>query len=190
MRFKKFLLLIIPFMLLFCSMLSANAFSNCQVKYDEDKRSLPSLRGMCNVCHLSESGSSPRNEFGSAFANAGFMITDDLVAKFPNLFQKPQGDNSIPPSTGGVSEQQSSPMIKRVKPNKFKIDVQSMISIIGQNFVNGAKAFIDTNEVLTTFKSKALLIANFVLNSAGVHELKVKNPDGQESNIVKVKSRR
>ena len=56
------------------------AHPNCQSKYDNDKRSLTSRHGQCNVCHISPNGGGPVNDFGAAFKNAGFMITDELVA--------------------------------------------------------------------------------------------------------------
>lgn len=153
----------------------AHAFQNCQLKYDNDKRSLPSLRGNCGICHINPAGGGARTAFGQAFADAGFKITDDLVIRFPDLFQKQSG-------TGP-------PVIKRIKPSSVKANVQFMISIMGKNFIDGSKAIIDNNEVLTTFKSKFMLIADFILNTVGVHELKVKNPDGQESNTVNIKAK-
>ena len=174
MIFKKLLVVCL------CILSSTNnvfAFQNCQIKYDSDKRSLPELRGMCNVCHLSPSGSGPQNEFGAAFKNAGFKITDEIVSKFPNLFQKPAAPGM------------PAPQIRKIKPSNVKVNVQSMVSIMGRNFVEGTKAFIDNNQVLTTFKSNMLLIIDFVLDTLGLHDLKVENPDGQESNTVKVKSK-
>ena len=182
--------IIFAFFLLFLisGLNNAYAFSNCQVKYDSDKRSIPALRGMCNVCHLNVNGSGPENEFGTAFKNAGFKITDDLVAKFPNLFQKQTSGN--PPSTSSSSGGEApKPVIKRIKPTKVKTNVQTMISIIGRNFVNGAKTFVDDNEVITTFKSNILLFADFILNTTGAHDVKVHNPDEQESNTVKIKGK-
>ena len=164
----------------------AFAFVNCQPKYDNDKRSLPSLRGKCSVCHINPNGSGPENAFGTAFKQAGFKITDELVAQFPNLFKKP---DTTPPSSNQTSSgavAASSPVIKRIKPKSFKINLQTMASIMGQDFVDGSKAFIDNNEVITTFKSKVLLLIDFVLNNSGVHEVKVKNPDEQDSNVVKI----
>lgn len=172
---------------LLLSATSVLAFSNCQVKYDSDKRSIPSLRGMCNVCHLSPSGSGPQNEFGRAFANAGFKITDKLVTDFPQFFQKPQ--EAATPTPSPTVSSPVKPVIKRIKPKSVKINVQSMISVMGQNFVSGAKAFIDNNEVITTFKTNMLLVIDFVLNTIGLHDLKVQNPDGEESNTVKIMSR-
>ena len=165
---------------------TAFAFINCQSKYDGDKRSLASLRGSCGVCHINPNGSGPQNAFGTAFKQAGFKITDELVAQFPNLFKKPDitPPSSDQTSSGAVAV--SSPVIKRIKPKSFKINLQTMASIMGQNFVDGSKAFIDNNEVLTTFKSKVLLLIDFVLKNSGVHEVKVKNPDEQDSNVVKI----
>ncbi|MBI3590974.1 MAG: hypothetical protein HY094_06310 [Candidatus Melainabacteria bacterium] len=162
----------------------ALAFSNCQLKYDNDKRSLPSRHGDCSVCHISPNGGGPTNEFGKAFQQAGFKITDELVTKFPNLFKKPI-DGVLPPG----AEQTPKPQIKRVKPKSVKVNVESMVSIMGKNFISGAKAFIDDNEVMTTFKSNVKLVIDFILDSVGVHKLKVQNPDGQESNTVNVKAK-
>ena len=166
---------------------NTHAFSNCQVKYDSDKRSIPALRGMCNVCHLNPNGSGPENEFGTAFKNTGFKITDDLVAKFPDLFQK-QASIPLAGSTSSSGETPK-PVIKRINPAKVKTNVQTMISIMGKNFANGAKTFVDNNEAVTTFKSNVLLFADFILNTVGAHEVKVQNPDEQESNTVKVKGK-
>ena len=178
MKLKQIILIFLTVIITFVPLSYAYAFSNCQFKYDNDKRALPALKGMCNICHLNANGSGPENEFGTAFKNAGFKITDDLVAQFPNLFQKQALDSS--------SGQAPKPVIKRIKPKKVKINVQSMISIMGKNFVDGAKTFVDNSEVITTFKSNALLIVDFILNTIGNHEVKVQNPDEQESNVVTI----
>ena len=189
MRLKE-IFLVLCLSTLFVS--NAFAFQNCQSKYDSDKRSLPSIRGMCNVCHISPNGGGPTNEFGMAFEQAGFMISDSLVAKFPNLFQKPSEEPSPSPNAGSTTSSSSSsgqevtPVIKRIKPKAVKINVQSMASVLGKNFTDGAKAFIDGSEVITTFKSKAKLVIDFVLSTVGIHEIKVQNPDGQESNAANI----
>ena len=187
MKLKQIILVFLVLVIVFSPLSYAYAFSNCQVKYDSDKRSLPTLRGMCNICHLNANGSGPQNEFGTAFKNAGFKITDEIVAKFPDLFQKQTPDNN-PPSGSTSSGELPKPVIKRIKPKKVKTNVQTMISILGKNFIDGAKTFVDNNEVITTFKSNVLLIADFILNTVGKHEVKVENPDGQESNTVKIKN--
>ncbi len=194
MKFKYIIFVILINLL---SIKNAYAFSNCQIKYDSDKRALSSLKGMCNVCHISPSGAGPQNEFGRGFANAGFMITDELVAKFPEFFQKQEPKDAKPTIPSPLPPTSSSsgsvpvpiPVLQRIKPTLFILNKQSMASVTGQNFVDGAKAFIDDNEVLTTVKSKALVIIDFVLNSKGTHTVKVKNPDGQESNILKIKGK-
>lgn len=188
MKLKEIILVLLALML---STNNVLAFQNCQLKYDSDKRSLPSKRGQCSICHINPSGSGPQNEFGLAFKNAGFKITDELVTKFPNLFQKPEQEPlpSVNTSSSSGSLEAPKPTIKRIKPTKVKVNVQSMISIMGKNFTLGSKAFIDNNEVLTTFKSSVLLIADFILNTLGLHEVKVKNSDGGESNTVKLKTK-
>ncbi len=203
MKLKQMIRVFFILLIIFGHLSDAYAFSNCQVKYDSDKRALPALKGMCNVCHLSANGSGPQNEFGVAFKNAGFKITNDLVAKFPDFFQKqvldnlPSGSTSSSgeilnnPTSGSTSSSGEAlkPVISRIKPGKVKTNVQTMISIMGKNFVNGAKTFVDNNEAITTFKSNVLLFADFILNTVGKHEVKVQNPDEQESNTVKVKSK-
>ncbi len=172
------------FFLIFLLTINAGyAFSNCQFKYDSDKRSLPELRGMCNVCHFSPNGAGPQNEFGRAFKGAGFKITDQLVKQFPEFFKQPEDNSQNSPGT----EEPLSPSITRIKPPKVKIGSMIALKIQGKNFIEGAKALIDNNETLTTFKSNILLIVNFVFNAAGIHEIKVQNPDGSESNTVKIK---
>ncbi|GEM_PF-2494800 len=188
MRFKS---IILVFLVSILCISNAFAFINCQPKYDNDKRALPSLKGSCGVCHINPTGSGPQNAFGTAFKQAGFKITDELVAQFPNLFKKPDVQPTPPlpsgqTSSGGIVTATSPPVIKRIKPKAVKANLQAMASIIGQNFVSDSKALIDNNEVLTTFKSKVLLLIDFVLNSTSVHEVKVKNPDEQESNVVKL----
>lgn len=188
------MIIVIVFFVIFLLSPASFAFSNCQLKYDNDKRALPSFKGKCSVCHINPSGSGPVNAFGKAFADAGFKITDDLVAKFPDFFQTPKEEPKTTPAPTSSPQitptpNLGAPSIRRVKPKKVKVNVQSMITVIGKNFVNESKAFIDNNEVITAFKSKAKLLIDFVLNSVGVHEVKVKNPDGQESNTVEIKAK-
>lgn len=54
-------------------------------RYDADPFSKPDLRNHCTVCHIGRGGGE-RNDFGEAFADAGFRITPKLRAKFPDLF--------------------------------------------------------------------------------------------------------
>lgn len=174
-------------LVLLLNQLSVLAHPEYLAIYASDKRSLPSLRDKCSVCHISSAGGGPRNQFGIAFQAAGFMITDSLVQRFPDRFKQ---DAS---SSGGTSDNSSgsnlAPSVKRVKPVSFMINVQSMLTIIGKDFVSGSKALIDNKEADTTFKSGIKLIVNFILNTAGAHEVKVRNPDGQESKSVKIKAK-
>src|SRR3989338_3404975 len=99
--------LLLFFLIFLLTINAVYAFSNCQFKYDSDKRSLPELRGMCNVCHFSPNGAGPQNEFGRAFKEAGFKITDQLVKQFPEFFKQPE-DNSQSSSGSGRSEEHTS----------------------------------------------------------------------------------
>lgn len=194
MVYKKIFLITLVFLL---TINNVFAFSNCQLKYDNDKRALTSLKGKCSVCHINPSGAGPVNAFGKAFADVGFKITDELVAKFPDFFQKPKEESkptptpfaTPSPATSEVQPNILSPSIKRIKPKNLKTGIQSMVTIIGKNFVTESKAFVDNNEVLTTFKSNLRLLIDFVLDTVGLYEVKVKNPDGQESNAVKVRAK-
>ncbi len=183
MKYKQIILVLLIYLL---TIDKSYAFVNCQNKYDSDSRSLPSLKGNCGVCHINPGGGGPRTEFGNAFQAAGFMITDELVVKFPNLFKKQTEPTPSSNSSSG-SLASASPLIKRIKPNIFKANKETMIAIKGKNFVDGVKAFIDNNEVAATFKSNVLLIINFVFDTVGMHEVKVQNPDGTESNSVNIK---
>src|SRR5262245_17557088 len=51
-----------------------------------DPLSRPELRSKCSTCHVNPAGGGERNEFGKAFAAAGFVITPELRERFPNRF--------------------------------------------------------------------------------------------------------
>jgi len=57
-------------------------------RYNNDPYAKAELRGKCTVCHIGHGGGE-RNDFGEAFADAGFRITPELRAKFPDLFENP-----------------------------------------------------------------------------------------------------
>ena len=51
-----------------------------------DPLSRPELRSKCSTCHVNPAGGGERNEFGKAFAAAGFVITPTLREQFPDRF--------------------------------------------------------------------------------------------------------
>ncbi|MGH9847340.1 MAG: DUF5777 family beta-barrel protein, partial [Blastocatellia bacterium] len=61
-----------------------------------DPLSRPELRNKCSVCHINPEGSGPRNEFGRAFAAAGFEINADLRKQFPDRFLSPGEAQKLP----------------------------------------------------------------------------------------------
>ncbi|MDX2031896.1 MAG: DUF5777 family beta-barrel protein [Blastocatellia bacterium] len=66
--------------------------------FSADPLSRPELRGKCSLCHTSPEGGGPRNEFGKAFASAGFVITADLRKRFPdNFLTEAQAQQGRPP---------------------------------------------------------------------------------------------
>src|ERR1044071_6091802 len=54
-------------------------------RYNADPYTKAALHGKCTVCHIGRGGGE-RNDFGEAFADAGYRITPKLRAKFPKLF--------------------------------------------------------------------------------------------------------
>ncbi|PYV19825.1 MAG: hypothetical protein DMG07_01025 [Acidobacteria bacterium] len=54
-------------------------------RYRANPFARPELK-TCGVCHENPQGGGPRNDFGSAFANAGRRFTPELRAKFPDRF--------------------------------------------------------------------------------------------------------
>ncbi len=64
-------------------------------RYNKDPYSKPDLRGKCLVCHINHPGGE-RNEFGEAFEDAGFRITPQMRAKFPQLFESKTCDTESP----------------------------------------------------------------------------------------------
>ncbi len=56
------------------------------MRFAADPFSRPERRATCDTCHVSPAGGGPRNPFGRAFAAAGFRVTPELRAKWPDRF--------------------------------------------------------------------------------------------------------
>ncbi len=56
-------------------------------RYNRDVRARQELINKCTVCHVGRGGDT-RNDFGEAFADAGYRITPKLREKFPKFFVK------------------------------------------------------------------------------------------------------
>ena len=54
-------------------------------RYNRDARAKQELRNKCTVCHVGRGGDT-RNDFGEAFEDAGYRVTQKLREKFPKLF--------------------------------------------------------------------------------------------------------
>ena len=89
-------------LLVFCY--SVNARPEFLALFAADPYSRPELRSKCSVCHINPAGGGERNEFGKAFAAAGFKITPELRAAWPDRFVQP--GQPAPPRVTFVSESQ------------------------------------------------------------------------------------
>lgn len=58
--------------------------------YAADPFAKAEFKRSCATCHESAEGGGPRNPFGKAFEAAGFKITPELRAKFPDRFLQPE----------------------------------------------------------------------------------------------------
>lgn len=63
--------------------------------YASNPLSKPELRH-CALCHLNPAGGGPRNDFGKAFAAAGFQISAELRRRFPDNFLSEAGEQVHP----------------------------------------------------------------------------------------------
>jgi hypothetical protein len=68
---------------------TANARPEFLALFAADPYSRPELRSKCSVCHINPAGGGERNDFGKAFAAAGFKITPALRAAWPDRFVVP-----------------------------------------------------------------------------------------------------
>jgi hypothetical protein len=83
---------------IFLAAVSAFAKPAFMDRYNTDPYGKAELRGKCTVCHIGHGGGE-RNDFGEAFADAGYRITPKLRSKFPQLFiDKSCGSQPTEPS--------------------------------------------------------------------------------------------
>ncbi|MBI3307780.1 MAG: IPT/TIG domain-containing protein [Candidatus Melainabacteria bacterium] len=164
----------------------AYAFSNCMQKYASHPRAIPSQKNNCAICHKNANGTGPQNAFGQAFASAGFMITNKLITDFPDLFLPDESNETVETVDEDTSQP---PLIKRIKPKKVQVSIQTTIQVKGNNFDEEANILIDESETSTTFQSSMALITDITLEQEGIHKVKVKNSNGQESNEVNLKAK-
>lgn len=90
--------------------------------YSADPLSKPELR-KCATCHLNPAGGGERNDFGKAFAAAGFEITTDLRQKFPDNF------------LSGADAQVEKPAVSFVPGS----DAEAVVELNGKKFVINTK---------------------------------------------------
>ncbi len=64
-----------------------------------DPLSRPELRTKCAVCHINPAGAGARNEFGTAFAAAGYAITAELRERFWDRFLPAAAEGQAPAVT-------------------------------------------------------------------------------------------
>ncbi len=85
-----------------------------------DPLSRPELRSKCSICHTNPAGGGPRNEFGKAFASAGFAITADLRKRFPDLFRAEGGQPPVSFVPGSDAE-----AIVEIEGKKYVINTKT-----------------------------------------------------------------
>ena len=120
----KLLVIILPILLL---TFTAQARPEFLRLFAADPLSRPELRSQCSTCHIDPDGGGPRNEFGRAFAAAGFKITPELRANFPSRFLPPSnqtGNQSGPPPVTFVKNSDSQAIIE-INGKEFLIDTKA-----------------------------------------------------------------
>lgn len=90
--------------------------------YSADPLSKPELR-KCALCHLNPAGGGERNDFGKAFAAAGFEITTDLRQKFPDNFLSSAGAQAEKPAVSFVAGSDTEAIVE-LNGKKFVINTR------------------------------------------------------------------
>jgi hypothetical protein len=92
---------------------TANARPEFLALFAADPYSRPELRNKCSVCHINPAGGGERNEFGKAFAAAGFKITPALRDAWPDRFLVPGQDaQAAAPQVTFVPNSQSEAIVE------------------------------------------------------------------------------
>lgn len=108
----KLLVILLPIFLLTFTVQAKPEFL---ALFAADPFSRPELRSKCSTCHINPQGGGPRNTFGKAFAAAGFKITPQLRAKFPDRF--------LPPVT--FVKDSDSQAVAEINGKKYLIDTKT-----------------------------------------------------------------
>lgn len=176
MMFKKRMLVVFMIILLFP--LCAYSLPTFMEIFNKDPFAKKSKKNNCGVCHVSPSGGGPRNEFGQAFDKNGHKIDQGLREQFPKLFDLFQ---SI------------TPRIKRVKPRKIKVGVETTLKIKGKNFAEDSTILVDGQDIaeiegaVFTFINQKKATLTITFSEPGKHTIQIQNTTGQSSNLFKVK---
>src|SRR5215475_8395970 len=88
-----------------------------------DPLSRPEWRTKCSTCHVNPAGGGERNEFGKAFAAAGFEITPALRERFPNRFLSANEKQSDKPKVS-FTEGSDSEAVVEINGKRYAINTK------------------------------------------------------------------
>jgi hypothetical protein len=88
-----------------------------------DPLSRPELRSKCSTCHVNPDGGGERNEFGKAFAAAGFEITPALRNRFPDRFMSENEKQGEKPKVS-FTEGSDSEAVVEINGKRFVINTK------------------------------------------------------------------
>lgn len=92
--------------------------------YAADPQAKAEMRRDCGVCHVNSAGGGARNAFGQAFQANGLKITDELRAKFPDVFNSSASaqSNDLPITFVKDSDSQA---IVELNGKKYIVDTKT-----------------------------------------------------------------